>query len=152
MFFLDVGFDVAYALIYTPEERAAEADRVKAQAEKLDRNSPERAKLLQQYETLAFGKLRNFDWTKFTEITAGMGRAAVSQDTIFDRFKDWVEDSVSLSAKQKAGQVVGDALGRFDNFANPLYDLYNAITGQTEIKDPKATTPGQEHDWPFSIK
>jgi hypothetical protein len=79
----------------------------------------------------------------------GLGRASISQDTIFDKVREWTEDSVETSAKQKAGQVVGDAIGRFDNFANPLYDFFNAVLDQTTIKDPKATVPGEEEAWPF---
>lgn len=148
-YLLDMGQEFAYSLTYTPEERAAEAEKLKQQAEGLDKNDPERAKLMKAYELMGMSRIRKFDGGKFTEIMTGMGRASISQDTIFDRFREWTEDSVETSAKQKAGQIVGDAIGRFDNFANPLYDLFNAALNQTTIKDPKATVPGEEEAWPF---
>ena len=148
-YLLDIGFDYAYSLKYTPEERVAEAEKLRQQAEVLDKNDPERAKLTKAYELMGLGRLRKFDGTKFTEVMLGMGRASVTQDTIFDRLREWTEDSIETSTKQKAGQVVGDAIGRFDNVANPLYDMFNAILGQTTIKDPKATVPGEEEAWPF---
>lgn len=148
-YLLDIGFDYAYSLKYTPEERAVEAEKLRQQAEGLDKNDPERAKLTKAYELMGLGRLRKFDGTKFTEVMLGMGRASVTQDTIFDRLREWTEDAVETSTKQKMGQVVGDAIGRFDNVANPLYDMFNAILGQTTIKDPKATVPGEEEVWPF---
>ena len=148
-YLLDMGFEYAYSLKYTPEERIAEGDRLKQQADALDKNDPERAKLTKAYELMGLSRIRKFDGGKFTEIMTGMGRASVSQDTIFDKFREWTEDTVETSTKQKMGQVVGDAIGRFDNFANPLYDLFNSITEQTTIKDPKATVPGEEEAWPF---
>ena len=148
-YLLDMGFEYAYSLKYTPEERAAEAEKLKQQAEGLDKNDPERAKLTKAYELMGLSRIRKFDGQKFAEVMAGLGRASISQDTIFDKFREWTEDSIDTSAKQKAGQVVGDAIGRFDNFANPLYDLFNAALGQTTIKDPKATVPGEEEAWPF---
>jgi hypothetical protein len=146
---IELGKDYMYSLTYTPEERLAEAKELKSKADLLDKNDPERAQLLRAYELMAFGSARNFDGQKFTEVMTGMGRASLSQDTIIDRVKGWIEDGVKTSAAQKAGQVVGDFAGRFDNFANPFYDMYNAIAGQTEIKDPKATQPGKEESWPF---
>lgn len=148
-YLLDMGFEYAYSLKYTPEERAAEAEKLKQQAEGLDKNDPERAKLTKAYELMGLSRIRKFDGQKFAEVMAGLGRASISQDTIFDKFREWTEDTVETSTKQKAGQVVGDAIGRFDNFANPLYDLFNAALGQTTIKDPKATVPGEEEAWPF---
>lgn len=148
-YLLDMGFEYAYSLKYTPEERVAEAEKLKQQAEGLDKNDPERAKLMKAYELMGLSRIRKFDGQKFTEIMTGLGRASISQDTIFDKFREWTEDTVETSAKQKMGQVVGDAIGRFDNFANPLYDLFNAVLDQTTIKDPKATVPGEEESWPF---
>jgi hypothetical protein len=148
-YLLDIGHEYAYSLKYTPEERAAEAAKLKEQADALDKNDPERAKLTKAYELMGLSRIRKFDGTKFTEIMTGLGRASISQDTIFDRIREWTEDSVETSKMQKAGQVVGDAIGRFDNFANPLYDFFNAVLDQTTIKDPKATAPGEEDNWPF---
>ena len=148
-YLLDIGFKYAYSLKYTPEERAVEAEKLRQQAEGLDKNDPERAKLMKAYELMGLGRLRKFDGTKFAEVMTGMGRASVTQDTIFDRFREWTEDAIETSTAQKAGQVVGDAIGRFDNFANPVYDFFNAVLDQTTIKDPKATVPGEEEAWPF---
>jgi hypothetical protein len=148
-YLLDMGHEYAYSLKYTPEERAVEAAKLKEQADALDKNDPERAKLTKAYELMGLSRIRKFDGTKFTEIMTGLGRASISQDTIFDKVREWTEDSVETSTRQKAGQVVGDAIGRFDNFANPLYDFFNAVLDQTTIKDPKATVPGEEEAWPF---
>jgi hypothetical protein len=148
-YLLDMGAEYAYSLKYTPQERAAEAAKLKEQADALDKNDPERAKLTKAYELMGLSRIRKFDGTKFTEIMTGLGRASISQDTIFDKVREWTEDSVETSTRQKAGQVVGDAIGRFDNFANPLYDFFNAVLDQTTIKDPKATAPGEEDNWPF---
>ena len=136
----DMDSQIWYTLRMSPEERAKEGDKIKAQADALDNNDPKKQELINQYQTLSLGRVRNFDGGKFREIMTGMGRSAGTQKTIWDRASEAVEDGISSSAEQKAGRFVGDFVSRFDNVLNPVYDLVNFLRDDMRVVDAKAST------------
>jgi hypothetical protein len=136
----DMGKELWYTTSMSPEERATEADKIKAQADALDDNDPQKQTLINQYELLGLGRVRNFDGVKFTEIIAGMGRSAGVQKTVLDSMAELVEGGITDSAAKKAGQVVGDFISRFDNVLNPIYDAANFLLDDMRVVDAKAST------------
>jgi hypothetical protein len=136
----DMGKELWYTMNMSPEERATEADKIKAQANALDANDPEKQTLTNQYELLGLGRVRNFDGVKFTEIIAGMGRSAGVQKTVMDSMAELVEGGITDSAAKKAGQVTGDFISRFDNVMSPVYDAANFLLGDMRVVDAKAST------------
>jgi hypothetical protein len=140
MLMKDVGSELWYTVTMTPEERAAEAVKIKEQSDALEDNDSRKQKLVNQYESLGLGRVRNFDGRKFTEIMTGMGRSAGTQKTVFDTLAEAVEDGISSSAERKAGQAIGDFVSRFDNVLNPVYDAVNFLRDDMRIVDAKAST------------
>lgn len=136
----DIGKELWYTNTMTPKERADEAAGIKAKADALDANDPQKQKLINQYQSLGLSRVRNFDGAKFTQIMTGMGRAAGVQKTMFDTVKDLVEGGISDSAASKGGQLTGDFISRFDNFFNPLYDGINFLLDDMRVVDAKAST------------
>jgi hypothetical protein len=136
----DVGKQLWYTVTMTPEERAAEAAKIKEQADALDPNDEKKQELTNQYESLALGRVRNFDGGKFTEIITGMGRSAGTQKTIFDTLTEVAEGGITTSMEKKGGVVVGDFISRFDNVFNPIYDAVNFLRDDMRVVDAKAST------------
>jgi hypothetical protein len=136
----DVGKELWYTNTMTPEERAAEATKIKEQADALPENDPQKQNLTNQYELLQLGRVRNFEGGKFAEIIAGMGRSAGTQKTIMDRLTETTEDGLTESKQRKLGQLTGDFISRFDNVFNPIYDAYNFLRDDMRIVDAKAST------------
>jgi len=136
----DIGKELWYTTTMSPEERAAEAGKIKEQADALDANDPQKQKLNNQYELLQLGRVRNFEGTKFAEIIAGLGRSAGTQKSVLNTIAETVEGGITESMEKKGGQVVGDFISRFDNVFNPLYDAYNFLIDDMRIVDAKAST------------
>lgn len=136
----DVGKELWYTNTMSPEERAAEATKIKDQADALPDNDPQKQTLTNQYELLQLGRVRNFEGGKFAEIIAGMGRSAGTQKTIFDALTETVEGGLTESKEKKIGQVTGDFISRFDNVFNPLYDAVNFLRDDMRVVDAKAST------------
>ena len=136
----DLGKELWYTNTMNPEQRAAEAASIKAQADALDANDPQKQKLINQYESLGLSRIRNFDGVKFTEIMTGLGRSAGTQKTVIDSVKALVEGGISDSAASKGGQLVGDFISRFDNVMNPIYDAINFLRDDMRVVDAKAST------------
>lgn len=136
----DLGKELWYTNTMNPEQRAAEAANIKAQADALDANDPQKQKLINQYESLGLSRIRNFDGVKFTEIMTGLGRSAGTQKTVIDSVKALVEGGISDSAASKGGQLTGDFISRFDNVMNPIYDAINFLRDDMRVVDAKAST------------
>lgn len=129
-----------YTLKMTPEQRATEAKVIKAKADALDNNDPTKQQLINEYELLRLGRIRSFDGAKFTEIMTGMGRSGGVQRTLIDQVKDMAEGGITDSMEAKAGKYVGDFVGRYDNFMNPIWDTVNFLRDDMRVVDPKAST------------
>jgi len=136
----DIGKELWYTTTMSPEERAAEATKIKEQADVLDANDPQKQKLTNQYELLQLGRVRNFEGTKFAEIIAGLGRSAGTQKSVFNTLAETVEGGITESMEKKGGQVVGDFISRFDNVLNPIYDAVNFLRDDMRVVDAKAST------------
>jgi hypothetical protein len=136
----DIGKELWYTTTMTPEQRAAEATKIKEQADALDANDPKKQSLTNQYELLQLGRVRNFEGGKFAEIIAGMGRSAGVQKSVFDTIAETVEGGITESMEKKGGQIVGDFISRFDNVLNPIYDAVNFLRDDMRVVDAKAST------------
>lgn len=142
-FMKDVGKSLWYTASMTPDERAEEANKIKAEADKLDANDPKRQQLINQYELLGLNRIRNFDGAKMIEIVTGMGRQAGVQKTVFEMVAQAVEGGITESMERKTGTAVGGFVSRFDNVLNPVYDLINFITDDNRVVDPRASTTSE---------
>ena len=136
----DIGKELWYTVKMTPEERAAEAAKIKDQADALPDNDPNKQKLTNQFELLGLGRVRNFDGGKFTEIITGMGRTAGTQKSILNTIAETVEGGITESMEKKGGQLAGDFISRFDNVFNPIYDAVNFLRDDMRVVDAKAST------------
>ena len=136
----DLAQSLWYTLKMTPEQRAAEANVIKAKADALDNNDPNKQRLINDYELLRLGRVRSFDGAKFTEIMTGMGRTGGVQRTLIDQVKDAAEGGITDSMAAKGGKYVGDFVGRYDNFMNPIWDTVNFLRDDMRVVDPKAST------------
>ena len=136
----DIGKELWYTTTMSPEERAAEATKIKEQADALPDNDPQKQSLTNQYELLQLGRVRNFEGVKFAEIIAGMGRSAGVQKSVFNTLAETVEGGITESMEKKGGQVVGDFISRFDNVLNPIYDAVNFLRDDMRVVDAKAST------------
>lgn len=145
----DAGKDLWYTVKMTPEERAAEATKLRDQANAMDPNAKGRQELINQAETLGLGRVRNFDGAKFTEVVTGMGRSAGVQRSALNDAIELIEGGLSEAGERKAGTLVGDFISRFDNVFNPLYDAVNFLRDDMRIVEPKASTKMADTLGPF---
>jgi len=136
----DLSQNLWYTLRMSPEERAAEAQRFRTQAESLALNEKGRQALLLKAEQLELNRVRKFDGQKFIEVMTGLGRSSVTQNTPFDQAARLVEGGITEGVERKAGTSVGDFLGRFDNFFNPIYDIVNFMREDFRVVDTRAPT------------
>jgi len=136
----DMAQDLYYTMSMTPEERVKEAQLYKDEAAKTDVIGEKQA-LINKAELLELQRIRDFDGARFMEILAGWGRMGGTQKTILDNIKDIFEESItSGSTLRSAGAFVGDFASRFDNFLNPVYDLYNLMADDYRQVDSRAPT------------
>lgn len=138
----DLAQNLWYTLRMSPEERAEEADKRRKLADSVVISEGRKQKLVQEAEQLELNRVRKFDGQKFLEIMTGMGRSSVSQNTIFTQASRLIEGGITEDVEKKAGAAVGDFLGRFDNFFNPLYDIANFIREDFRVVDTRAPTTG----------
>lgn len=136
----DMSQNLWYTLAMSPEERAEEAKKFRDQAKSVALNEKGKQALIMKAEQLELNRVRKFDGQKFTEIMTGMGRSSVSQNTVFDQAARLVEGGITENLERKAGTAVGDFLGRFDNFFNPVFDLANFIREDFRVVDTRAPT------------
>jgi hypothetical protein len=140
----DVSQNLWYTLKMSPEEREKEIESRRKQAESLGVNDSERQKLALEIEQLELNRVRKFDGKKAFEIMTGMGRASITQDTPLDRATRLVEGGITENVERKVGTSIGDFLGRFDNFFNPLYDGANFLLEDFSVRDTRAPTTLEE--------
>ena len=138
-----------YTLTMTPEERSAEAEVIKQKVDAMPANTEGRQSLVNDYELMKLGRLRDFDGAKFTEIMTGMGRASGIQKTMIDTIKEAAEDGIDESKQRKAGGLIGDFFGRFDNVLNPFFEMASAYNDDMRIIDTKASSKIDESVSPF---
>lgn len=139
-----------YTLKMSPDERAKEAADIRKRAESLALNAKGRQELLLQAERLELDRVRKFDGKKFFEIMTGLGRQSVDQNTVWDQFARLVEGGITENVERKAGTAVGDFLGRFDNFFNPIYDIANFVMEDNRVVDTRAPTALEQDVGPFA--
>jgi len=138
----DMTQNLWYTLKMSPEERQQEAFKFKQQAESLALNETGRQELLLKAEQLELNRVRKFDGQKFMEIMTGMGRSSFSQNTVFERTSRLFEEGLTENVSKKTGTEVGDFLGRFDNFFNPLFDAANFVLEDYSVVDTRAPVEG----------
>ena len=136
----DLSQNLWYTLSMTPEERAEEAKKFRAQAESLALNEAGRQRLILKAEQLELNRVRKFDGQKFTEIMTGMGRASLTQNSFIDQVTRLFEGSLTENAGKKISVAFADFLGRFDNFLNPFYDAINFMREDYRVVDTRAPT------------
>ena len=135
----DTGKRYWYTLKMTPEERLAESKSIKEKYLAMDTNNPERQELVDQYELMT-GRLRNIDGGKISEVLLGMGRAAGTQRSFIDNLRDTVEDGWSDTKLKDLAYGAGQVVARYDNVLNPLWEAWNAFSGDMRIVETKAET------------
>ena len=136
----DLSQNLWYTITMTPEERAEEAAKIRAKAESMGVSRGEKQKLILEAEQLELNRVRDFDGKKWAEVMVGMGRASQTQNTITDQVARLFEGGLSDNIRRKAGTAVGDFLGRYDNFFNPLYDIGNFVLEDYRVVDTRAPT------------
>jgi hypothetical protein len=140
----DMAQNLWYTLKMSPEEREKEIESRRKQVESLGVNDSARQKLVLEIEQLELNRVRKFDGKKALEIMTGMGRSSVTQDTPVDRAIRLVEGGITENLERKVGTAVGDFIGRFDNFFNPLYDGANFLLEDYSVRDTRAPTMLEE--------
>jgi hypothetical protein len=136
----DLAQNLWYTLTMTPEERAEEAKKLRAQAESLALNDSGRQRLIMKAEQLGLNRVRKFDGQKFIEVITGQGRASMTQNSFVDRVTQLAEGGWTANMEKKAGTAVGDFFGRYDNVLNPVYELANFLREDFRVVDTRAST------------
>lgn len=150
LFLKDLPQTLYYTLTMSPEERAKEAADIRKRAESVVLNEKGRQELLLQAERLELDRVRKFDGQKFVEIMTGLGRQSMSENTVFDQAARIFEGGITEGLQRKAGTAVGDFLGRFDNFFNPIYDIANFVMEDYRVVDTRAPTALEQDVGPFA--